>query len=539
MGSDPTGPPGRTRDDVGAVVVLVAASMGAILILVALVLDLSGARRDRDADQTAADAMALAAASSLGGAERSAAPACASAWDYIVVNLPTAETATAASCGAFDAQCDPAVARTATAAIGDYDVTFTHPVPDADLPEGSRGASADGEPCDRFGVRVQQDRAHLWREGSVRIDVTAVGRYIPGEGDIVAPLVLLSEHGCGVLTISGNGFLEVAAPGHVVIDSDGQDCSNPNKVVLDVDYDKEGVAAVAAEGISMWALNGPYASNAYKPGLLTPLPTASSAPVGREPMDRRYNCDPDGGCPGSGPPHIDDMVAAWGGAGTPSEWAEAPGAFTPWAPTRSCAPTGDTVVPAGNWYINCGAGGLSTGGTLTFLGGNIVSDGPLKTTGSGKLRVNCTPQAADPSACLTDPAAASILYLRSGDLLDSGALELRETMTYLATTSLNLGGSYPVVMTAPDDPAHPFDDLLVWSTTATDIKVTGGADLDLDGIIFVPNATVELAGSAGGAAVRAQIYASKAKLTGNGALVLQPEEGRTQLVGRGRVLLIR
>jgi hypothetical protein len=522
------------------VIVIVAAAMGAILVMVALVLDLSGARRDRDADQTAADAMALAAAGGLGGARSSAQPACEAAWAYLVVNLPTAETAPAPSCAVFASACVPTTAREVVSTVGAYRVTITHPVPVGHaLLQGQPPGPNDGTACDRIGVRVEQSRTNLWAAGSVELDVQAVARFVPGSGKVSAPLVLLSEHGCSVLTISGNGALDVLAPGHVAIDSTGQECNNPNKVVLDVDYDNDGVAAVKAAGIAMWALRGPYAVNAYKPGLLSPMPFASSAPIGRDVVDRRYNCDPAMGCPEPGPPHIDRMVAAWGGPGAPAEWAAAPAPFTAWSPTRSCAPTGDTVVPAGNWYINCGTDGLSTGGTLTFRGGNIVSEGPIKLTGAGKLRINCSPMAADPSACTEDPAAPSVLFLRSGDLLDSGILELRETMVYLHTGTADVGGNRAVSWTAPKDPAHPFDDLMLWANQSTNIKITGGASVRLGGLFFAPNATVELVGGSGSSAVSAQIFASKAKLSGNGALILDPGADTTLTVGEGRPLLIR
>ena len=98
-------------NDSGAVLVIVAAALGAILIMVALVLDLGGARRDREADQVAADAMALAGASQLGGTNQAAVVACGAAWDYLVVNLPTAELAPSPACTAFAAVCSPTTAR--------------------------------------------------------------------------------------------------------------------------------------------------------------------------------------------------------------------------------------------------------------------------------------------------------------------------------------------------------------------------------------------------------------------------------------------
>src|SRR3546814_17420345 len=66
----------RTADDSGAVIVMFAAAMGAVLVMMALVLDLGAARNDRASDQVAADAMALAGAANLGGSTVTAQSAC-------------------------------------------------------------------------------------------------------------------------------------------------------------------------------------------------------------------------------------------------------------------------------------------------------------------------------------------------------------------------------------------------------------------------------------------------------------------------------
>lgn len=542
MGSKRTTAPARRgRGEVGAVVVLVAASMGALVVMVALVLDMSGARRDRDADQVAADAMALAAAVGLGGSDSSAVTACEAAWDYLVVNLPTAKTAPAPSCSTFSTTCVPTTARQIQTTLGEYVITLTHPVPAAHaLLAGQTSGSLDGQPCDRIGVRIQQTRANLIAAGSVALDVDAVSRYVRGVGDIQAPLVLLAEHACGVLTVNGNAALTVNTaggdPGHIIVDSDGSECANPNKVVLDVN----GEGTVTAGEIAMWALADGDPTSAYSNGLLSPVPIPSSAPVTRSAMDWRYNCDPTDGCPGTGPPHIDDMVALWGGAGAP----QPAGSFTTWtASGRSCSPIGITVVPTGNWYIDCGSSGLSTNGSITFQGGNIVSDGPITATGLGGLRVNCSD--SDPTdliaplTCATDPPAPSILYLRSGDLVDNGDVELRETTVYLTSGAVTMSGNYAVKWTAPDDPTFKFDDLLVWTTSTSLMRITGNSTLLLEGTVFVPNARVELAGSSGGQAIGAQIFASTAELVGGAQLTLAPREDRSLEVGKGRAILIR
>jgi Flp pilus assembly protein TadG len=531
----------RCRDESGVVIVLVAAAIGALFVMVALVVDLAGARRDRDADQIAADAMALAGAQGMSGATNYGAAACQAAWSYLVVNLPSAQTAPAPSCTTFASSCVATTARQVQATVGPYRITITHPVPNThSLLQGRAVSPLDGRPCERIGIRVQQDRANLLASSSVALDVTAVARFLPGVGEADAPLVLLADHDCGVLTVSGTSSLTVStstgAPGYIAIDSDGDECSNPSKVVLDVN----GQGSITAGQIALWALADGDPTSAYSSGLLSPAPIASSAPVGRTGMDWRYNCSPSNACPTGDPAHIDDMIALWGGSGAP---LPAP-SFTRWTTSgRSCSPSGATVVPAGSWYIDCGSGGLSTNGSITFQGGDIVSDGPITATGAGGLRVNCADNNINdliaPATCAADPAAPSILYLRSGDLVDNGDVELRETTVYLATGKVTFSGNRSLTWTAPNDPSFKFDDLLVWTTSTSEMKITGNTTMTIEGIVFAPNATMELSGSTGGQALASQIFAKRAKLTGGAQLLLAPREDRILEVGKGRAVLIR
>jgi hypothetical protein len=529
------------RDDRGAVIVIFAASMGLLLVLVALVLDISGAQRDKNADQAAADAMALAAAAELGNSSQPGVAACQAAWEYLVVNLPTIEVRPAASCTAFASVCSPSSARSATAVVSEYRITITHPVPAGhDLLAGQTATANDGTPCQRVGIRVEQSRDNLFAEGAVGLDVHAVGRHIPGVGDATAPLILLSEHGCGVLRITGTGAVSVdtatGEPGYIAIDSDGSECSNPNRVILDVN----GQGTVAADQVYMWALADGDATSAYSAGLISPMPVAASAPVGRSAMDWRYNCSVANGCPGTPTAHLDTLVTQWAGSGEPLPL----GSFTRWTTSgRSCSPTGDVVVPAGSWWIDCGTSGLSVGGTLTFQGGDIVSDGPIKATGTGGVRVNCSDgnpnDLVAPSTCPADPPSPSILVLRSGDLMDAGGIELRETMVYMQAGTAKLSGQHSVVWTAPDDPTFRFDDLALWTESTSQMTLTGGSNLYVEGILFAPNTTLEVAGNTGTEGMKAQIWAKATDLVGGAQLRLVPEHDRITTVGRGKQLLVR
>lgn len=545
---------GGGGDDRGVVVVIMAASLAAILVMVAMVLDHSGARRDRAADQVAVDAMALAAAQGLGGSSLSAEVACWNALDYLTVNLPTAadtlESYTDDCTTKFHAVCSSTTTpRTLAITADEYRITFTHPVPDGDaLLQGRPAASIDGSRCQRFGIRVQQARNNLWAAGKVDLDVSAVGRFLPGVGDVHAPLVLLADDECEVLEVGGSSKLTVttsdgSTPGYIAIDSDGSKCGN--KVVFNI-FGSDPNGKVMADKVGMWAITAGNSGVAYRSELVSPTPVGSSAPVGRSAMDWRYNCDPTKGCPGSGPPYIDQLKAAWGGSGTPTELSWLPGAFQAWSPGRSCSGlSGNTVVPKGNWYVNCGSGGLSTNGRITFKGGNIVSDGPIKA--GGGLRINCPGLNAndageDPVSC-NGGTGQTTIYLRSGDLLGTGSswgsLLLPQTFVFLANGTFDKSGNQAVTWTAPNDPAYPFDDLLMWTESTSQMKLTGSSTLVLEGTLFAPNAQVVLSGDMDTQALGAQIFANTAQVSGNAELTLKPKVDRMNTVGKGRPLLIR
>ncbi|MFP5256265.1 MAG: pilus assembly protein TadG-related protein [Acidimicrobiia bacterium] len=546
----------RLEGEHGIVVVVVAASLGALLVMVALVLDYSGARRDREANQLAADSVALAAAHSLGGYQRGADGACEAAVDYISANLaltPTELASFRAACdGTFGGACsNVTAARTLVIPVRQHRITLTHPVPNPvssdpasfdPLLDGRAPSARDGLPCERFGVRVEQERPNLWASGSVELDVDAVGRYLPGVGDAYAPLVLLAEQACGALTLAGSSNLTVetaeGAPGYIAIDSDGSGCTNKNDVVLEVD----GGGTVSAAEISMWAVTE-GSEHVFSAKGLDP-PVAATAPVGRNGIDFRYNCDPEVACPGSGPPYIDEMTSAegWGGPGQPGTLAWMPGTFTVWTTCESAS--GNLVFPRGNWYIACGADGLDHNGRITFKGGNIVSDGPI--VGRNGLRVNCPGNNAldttDPDTC-GSAGGDSILYLRSGDLtkqgMGQGSLSLLRTFVLLGNGSFDMSATPTISWSAPTSSDHPFEDLLFWTESSATIKISGSPTLQMEGTFFAPNAHLELTGSTGAAALGAQILTATAEINGGAQLVLRPSIDRINEVGKGRVVLIR
>ena len=517
--------------EAGVVIVIVAAAMATLSVLVALVVDGAGAQRDREANQVAADAIAIAAATRLHPGGLNNEPACRAAWSYFVSNLSSAAPAAAPSCSAMAAPCAPATARQVKAVLGEYTVTLVNPVPAGHRLLGDRPqeAAVDGRACDRFGVEIAQRRPNLLAEGAMQLRVTAVGRLVPGVGDVLAPLVLLEPTACDVLTVSGTALLSVATaagePGYIDIDSDASGCATNRSVVLDLD----GRGAIQAGAISMWALAGPDAVHAYQANV-TPLPQPSSGPVGRNAVDWRYNCSAANGCPYSTPAHLDQLRAAYGGTG-------APAGFTRWTSYYSCSPLLDIVVPRGNWYVDCPSG-VSTSARITFRGGTIVADGPFTIGGLGSLRVNCDVLLSLVS-CPADPASPSILYLRSGGITRTGNTSLLETFVYLQAGSLDLSGNALLTWTAPNDPTHPFDDLLVWTDSSSLMKITGTPGMQLTGTFFAPNASVELGGTTGATTIGAQLFTRNMSLVGTSSMLLRPDRDRMTPVGRSRSILVR
>lgn len=532
----------------GAVLVLVAATMAALAVLTALIIDMGGARRDRDADQLAADSMALAGASDLTGSMLTAEAACQAAWAYLTVNLSDAVNRPPANCATFAAVCDPAIPRQVSVAVPPFEIALVHPVPDGHALLGGQPADAvDGRPCQRFGVEVRHERPNLAARGSVELTTRAVARLVPGRGDVQAPLVLLEPSACDVLTLNGNGSLVVntagGQPGYIHVDSDGSACGDKKGVVLDT----VGDSTIRAGAITMWALNGPNAHKAFDPAdtdlfdlqnpKITPTPTASSATVGRSGMDWQYNCKPSNGCPEEDrPPYVDELVATHR-PDPPNP--NPPAGYQRWT-THSghgCSLSSHVAVPAGNWWIDCPSG-LSTNRMLTFQGGNILADRAITVTGSGALRINCASSAT--ASCPTSNAAApSIYYVRSGSLTRNSDLEMYETFVYLQAGTVDLGGNGRLVWTAPDDESHPFHNLALWTDQTSPIQLRGTSDMQLEGILFAPNARVEMVGNTGATALGAQIFARSLDMAGNTSMTLAPRSDRILTIGRGQALLIR
>lgn len=567
---------GRTdRDERGAYLVLFTLLLVVLLGISALVLDLATLRQDRATDRSAADFAATAGAYALSESRGvDMVKACQDAFGYIVGNLKDA-SGEPDGCNAFTGTCDPTVPRTVTGTTGPFTATITNPVPNghALMQPDNLGTSGqtidpdyDGVPCERIGVTITRTRdfsfARVLGFSSGDTTSASVARAETGstQGDVVA-LLILEETACNALTASGQGTILVKAhgdtPGAIIVDSSGtggsgsNDCDNGSRYTIDAVGNQnssiraEASASSGAAGvIRLFALSaGQGNTHAYEvgdvsSGRLSPQPTASARRIGRIPVDHRYNCKSAGrdgvpgnadDCPDAPPdtPYIDALAASLGGSGVPAGYAIYPRADVP---TDDCAPKEPLVPLVGNWYVDCDAFTVGNGTEVRFSGGNVVFRGGVIVQG-GTLRVN------GPN---DTPSADVLMYIRSGDLTKNaqGSLYMPRTFVRLANGELNLGaGSGPVSWTAPY--GGNFEDLALWSESSSAHAIGGQANLDLEGVFFMPNAQFLFTGQGAQYQLNAQFISLRLDMSGQGTLAMEPDPDRVVLIPLFGLRLIR
>ncbi len=566
---------GTDRDERGAYLVLFTLLLVVLLGISALVLDLATLRQDRATDRSAADFAATAGAYALSESRGvDMVTACQDAFGYIVGNLQDA-SGEPDGCNAFAGTCDPTVPRTVTGTTGPFTATITNPVPNghALMQPDNLGTSGqtidpeyDGVPCERIGVTITRTRdfsfARVLGFSSGDTKSSSVARAETGstQGDVVA-LLILETAACNALTASGQGAIVVKAhgdaPGAIVVDSSGTGGSGSNNCNIGSRYTIDAVgnqnSSIRAEGstssgkagvIRLFALSaGQGNAHAYEAGdassgRLSPQPTASARRIGRIPVDHRYNCKSAGrdgvpgnadDCPDAPPdtPYIDALAASLGGSGTPAGYTEFPrtGVSTDRCATQPSDPAIDLV---GNWYVNCPD--FRVNNAVTFGGGNVVFSGGVDVQG-GTLRVN------GPN---DTPSADVLVYIRSGDLTKGaqGSLYMPRTFVRLANGELNLGaGSGPVSWTAPY--GGNFEDLALWSESSSAHAIGGQANLDLEGVFFMPNAQFLFAGQGAQYQLNAQFISLRLDMSGQGTLAMEPDPERVVLIPLFGLRLIR
>lgn len=583
----------RKDNEQGAVLLMIAVAMVALLGVAAVALDLAGLRLDRSLATTTADNAAAAGAGALatGGGQT----ACSTALDYIDLNMDGV-VFSGADCTAIPITCDPGTSAVSTTATGgSWTATITYPVPDghALLDPGAIGATTqtlvtdDGLQCERVGVEISNDRNYYFASiigaDSGQTDFHAVARGTIGAGsELAINLLILERYDCPALQARGNGQISVDAvynpirmaldPGWAAAESDATGAGCAGNGVLDGDGLPTSIRAdgpegcptqsgthtvnglTAGEGCGEIRVLAPGTPGCNMPacnstGTVNPPPEAMGARITRAPVDHKFNCKNSynfgaawaiAGCPDSPTAFIDGLVAAYGGGGTPAgfvTWTDPPPVGLGY-PCNVIGPPGYTLTVPGNVHVDCA--NLQTGRNIHFTGGVVVFDGDVTLNSDAQLAINSDTSAAFPYA----PASnAGIFYMRNGEIEKAGQASFiaHRTLGYLSSSSfidMQGGSTGTLLWTAPT--TGNFEDLAMWSEGSTDHDFAGQAVLELEGIFFAPWGKIVYTGLGGQEQVDAQFIARKLEAKGNGLLVVKPDYNRAILVpNKVNVELIR
>jgi hypothetical protein len=335
-------------DESGAVFLIVALFMVALLLIAGLVIDIGGVRGFRANQQTISDAAAAAGAIALAETESGQA-ACVAAKAYVAVNARGIDSLAGINCNAFPVSCDAGTPElVATTGEGRFTVSIVYPVSDSSplMASGVIGAvpqpggAWDGEQCDRIGVAIESEWPTSFSQLAgvesldANVHTVAKGVRITGES-VPVNILVLDRTGCQSFHASGNGGIYVDAmynpdedgdpsnglqpvlePGLGAADSDGSDGCGDG--VIDIDGSGAVLRADGPQGcddqLGTHLVNGltvgdgcgklqtlaPGTPGCNFPACTAgggnppnPEPTALPGRLTRASVDYRYNCKPD------------------------------------------------------------------------------------------------------------------------------------------------------------------------------------------------------------------------------------------------------
>jgi Putative Flp pilus-assembly TadE/G-like len=433
--------------------------------------------------------------------------------------------------------------------------------------------------------------------GSHSVGLSGVGE----TGDVPAPLVVLDQSSCDALVVGGGGNVVVAADpagdfgGTITIDSDGSGGDvgcNGGKTVI----------SAPSNNNHLWALDSPTGQKAQiqvyapaftaqapsPPGIaydasdiigctvggpaiadmggagVCPIPTQRNSRVTDAPWAQRYNCAEataadchhEGDFPGVGPY---DFVDQWVDYVTTTE-------------SKST-----TTLQAEGWTVLSG-GGCSVSGNEVFADvyadcDTLHVDGTLAVTGrlivrndlviKGCMLINYGDNFAQ---CATLPAPVIIPGQDGGNVYVGGGLSstgseatmmIGQAFVYLAgrldwSATHGLAswtapyGSQISCQPAASSGEAPspacFEDLGLWSPYAASETsphvLGGGADIRVDGTLFMPVGKFEFSGGTVNTQDNAQFVAKRLGLHGSGTLTMVPNiERSTSIPGSGGSLI--
>ena len=383
----------------GAVAIIVAGSMVALLLITAMVLDFGLVRIDRQVNKSSADA---ATAAGLRGLDRGTgevypfAGAC-QALEFLRANsaalssLPAWPGGVCTTGGpAYNVKCralDPLTHATYTESVGRYRVHIESPanLSTGNFPEESLNsltadpADPDEGNCDQLSVTISQTRptglGGLATSSDLGSRVRSVGRIqIGDEGDGSVALLVLERNNCPAITASG-GAAKITVegngdvPGLIHTDSlgNGVGCGGGTTVISaatgnDITAKKAATGLPPLTGvIAMVALSdtpGAIPANAFNGPVIAEgsAPTARN-PVTRSPIDGRYRQP------------VRDAIAAANAA--TNNWSTA--APVGWDPT-GCTPTPAQRASTNKLWVNC----------PNFMGNETINATEIMFTGNVK-----------------------------------------------------------------------------------------------------------------------------------------------------------
>lgn len=326
----------RRRDERGAIAIIVALSLTAMLVVAGLVLDFGIVRIDRQVNKSAADSATLAGIHGLDtgdGLPHPYAGVCA-AVRYLKQNnarfsginessgwtngLGASVGNGCASTALRNTACRP-TDKSSWARFGwsgtwqgqQLDVTLesgydlTSSVRPEDSLPASQGDTGDAtqQGCDHLAVTITQSRkpglGSLATSSDLVTTIRTVGRVQPGPGKSAAALLLLKRTGCPVLRAGNSGggsgtFIHVlgamtstglSQPGTIHADSDGSGCTGGSNSNVFIGAQNNGIVAYAAPLVS-----NPTSPDPTKPGSITSVAAANglAANIVRDRLDYVY-----------------------------------------------------------------------------------------------------------------------------------------------------------------------------------------------------------------------------------------------------------
>jgi Flp pilus assembly protein TadG len=424
----------RSRNDRGAVTVIVAVAMTALLVAGALVVDLGRIRYERQIDKSAADAAVSAGlqASNNGTGETYNSRAVCEAYQFLkasraaLAGLPPDVCTTVSQTQACSATTPVEYHGTTTFGGDKFEVWIKMPYAVSDATTGgafgdesmSTLAADQGDStqvgCDQLGVVIKESNTpglgRLVTSSDLVTRIRSVARVKIGNGDPAPALLLLERTRCGVLQVGSSGagagshirvYGNATSPGTIHSDSDASDgsCGAGSGSQLIQGKLADGVVAYGSDSgtsgliTSVATQNGTAAditsdglANVYAAtGVSATSPGVKSDVTGRKrvtrkPVDRRYL---------SGVSEATQAArAVWGLNHA------APSGFTRYGcPSGTDMTAMAALSPSDKVYIDCPGSGMNmTGkigaGTIYFHG--FLKSGILTMPNAQKIYVDDT-----------------------------------------------------------------------------------------------------------------------------------------------------